>query len=586
MQTIFHSPNNYQSFNPTNNEKQRILIVEPTTFPQPSASISYLKFSGGHTFKLHPNEKIILVGPNNSGKSQTLREILAICQNGKKERPLVIADLGIEKIGDANSLKQFLESCSEFIKGHYRYKNWQIPESHIQFWSQEFLIHGLAAGYIKNITANERLNICNQQPSIAPGEQKSQPQHVLYDDEALMEKISKLFRRAFGKDLMFDFRGGSRLPIHVGELPKIEGVIDRVSDVYVQAVRENPLLDKQGDGMKSYAGILFEAVVADLDITLIDEPEAFLHPPQMRRLGETLAAEVNGQLIVATHSSDIMRGFLEGTKGNVRILRIRREAGENHVAEAAPEVIRDLWKKPELRYSNALEGIFHEQTIICEDDSDCRLINSIADHLATKSETQWQDTAYVPTGGKHGIPKVAEVLRKIGVPVKAVFDIDFLSEQALVQSAVEAFGGQWDEVKPLWMRVDAAVRAGNKPKNVSQIKEHIISLLKESKADDLPKGDVIEAMKQGKAWNEVKKYGTLGIPKGDAQRDYFSLRDILEEMGIYLVPVGEIENFCPKIGSHGPKFVTKLLSNIRLDDDCLSDLRDFVERVHQGKHSK
>ena len=74
-------------------------------------------------------------------------------------------------------------------------------------------------------------------------------------------------------------------------MPKIDGVVDRVSDPYVQAVRMNPLLDKQGDGMKSYAGILFEAVVANLDITLIDEPEAFLHPPQMRRLGDDLLHE-------------------------------------------------------------------------------------------------------------------------------------------------------------------------------------------------------------------------------------------------------------------------------------------------------
>lgn len=560
--------------------------MESTTFCKPTASISRLSFSGGDSFDLKPNEKVILVGPNNSGKSQTLREILTFCQKGNDARPLVLTGLKIAKSGNEDSLRLFLESNANFVSDNYRYKNWQIHANHLSFWNQDFLLHGLTPGFIKNVTANERLNICNQQPSVAPGDQKSQPQHVLYDDEALMWKVSGLFRRAFGKDLMFDFRGGSRLPIHIGELPKIEGNVDRVSDAYVRAVRANPLLDQQGDGMKSYAGILFESVVADLDITLIDEPEAFLHPPQMRRLGETLATEVSGQLIVATHSSDIMRGFLEGTRGNVRILRIRRETGKNHVAEAEPEVIRDLWEKPELRYSNALEGIFHEQTIICEDDSDCRLINSIADHLAPQSTEQWQDTAYVPTGGKHGIPKVAGVLRQIGVPVKAIFDIDFLSEQSLVQSAVEAFGGQWDEVKPLWMRVDAAVRAGNKPKSVPQIKEELISLLNGSETDSLPKGEVIEAMKQGKAWNHVKKYGTRGIPNGEAQRDYGSLRDKLEEMGIYLVPVGEIENFCPEIGSHGPKFVTKLLSTIQFGDDRLSDLRSFVERVHKGAHSK
>lgn len=399
-----------------------------------------------------------------------------------------------------------------------------------------------------------------------------------------MRKISGLFRRAFNKDLMFDFRGGSRIPIHVGEIPSSEGMIDRVSNYYVTAVRNNPLLDKQGDGMKSYAGILFDAIVADRNITLIDEPEAFLHPPQMRRLGETLSSEVSGQLIVSTHSSDIMRGFLEGTRGNVRILRIRRDGDVNMVSEASAEVIKELWEKPELRYSNALEGIFHEQTIICEDDNDCRLINSIADYLSTESEKQWQDTAYVPTGGKHGIPKVARVLRRIGVPVKAVFDIDFLAEQSLVESAVCAFGGLWDEVKPLWVSVDTAVRNGIKPKTTDQIKQEIIGILERTVDGNLPKGDITEAMKQGKPWAEVKKYGTRGIPKGDAQRDYNALRDKLEEIGIYLVPVGEIENFCPEIGSHGPKFVTKLLTDVTLSDDRLDDLRSFVERVHAGRH--
>ena len=553
---------------------------------RPTATISRIEFSGGDTYELKTNEKIILVGPNNSGKSHSLREIISICETGNNDRSVVVANLKISKVGDEKQLKAFLETEAEYSDGNYRYKNWAIHETHLQFWNHEHLIHGLRPGFIQNIAANDRLKICEQQSSISPGEQKTKPQHILYDDEMLMMKISLMFRRAFGKELMFDFRGGSRLPIHVGELPKVEGVVDRVSNAYVKAVRENPLLDQQGDGMKSYAGILFEAIVADLDITLIDEPEAFLHPPQMRRLGETLSSEVRGQLIVATHSSDILRGFLEGTRGNVRILRIRREGDKNIVSEASPEVIKELWEKPDLRYSNALEGIFHEQTIICEDDSDCRLINSIADHLASKSGEQWQDTAYVPTGGKHGIPRVADVLRKIGVPVKAVFDIDFLSERSLVKSAVDAFGGSWVEIEHLWARIDSAVRAGNKPKSVNQIKADIIALLNQSKEGDLPKGDVIEAMKQGKSWSEVKKYGARGIPKGDAQADFNSLREKLEYIGIYLVPVGEIENFCPEIGSHGPKFVTKLLSNISLSDDRLSELRDFVERVHKGPHSK
>jgi energy-coupling factor transporter ATP-binding protein EcfA2 len=560
--------------------------MEQTILEKPVASISKISFSGGDSFSLNEGEKIILVGPNNSGKSQTLREILSICQQSTNVRTTVVTELEMSKKGSVEELKSFLDLNAEFVSGYYRYKNWQVHESHLVYWNHGHLQASLHPGFIINITANDRLNICNQQDSVSPGDQKSRPQHILYDDDALMGRISTLFRQAFGKDLIIDYRGGSKIPIHVGEIAHGTGVVDRVSNAYVDLVRLNPLLDQQGDGMRSYAGILFEAVVAELDITLIDEPEAFLHPPQMRRLGETLSSEVKGQLIVSTHSSDILRGFLEGTRGNVRILRINREEGKNFVSEASSETIKELWEKPDLRYSNALEGIFHEQTIICEDDSDCRLINSVADHLSSSQGEQWKDTAYVPTGGKHAIPRVAEALHKIGVPVKAVFDIDFLSERSLVESTVKALGGDWEDYKTLWGRVDSAVRSGVSPKTVAQIKADISHILSASASDELPKGDVIEAMKQGKPWSIVKKFGVRAIPAGDAQRDYGSLREKLESIGIYLVPVGEIENFCLEIGSHGPKFVTKLLSTIPLNDPKLSELHDFVRRVHTGLHSK
>jgi hypothetical protein len=227
-----------------------------------------------------------------------------------------------------------------------------------------------------------------------------------------------------------------------------------------------------------------------------------------------------------------------------------------------------------------LEGIFHEQTIICEDDSDCRLINSAADHISISNETPFKDTSYVPTGGKHGIPKVASVLRKVGVPIKAVFDIDFLSERDLVKNTVAAFGGNWTDVEVLWERVDSAVRDGIKPKSVEDIKAEIICTLQKAEPEKLPKGDIAALMKQGTAWNEVKKFGEIAIPNGQAQKDYKNLKLALEKLGIFVIPVGEIENFCPEIGSHGPKFVTKLLTDIPLSDPRLKSLRDFVSHIH------
>jgi len=552
---------------------------------KPSAHISELIFSSDQKISLDPKDKVLIVGPNNSGKSQTLREIVQVAHSGQLVGCVVLKAVTIHKEGNAKDLKAYLDANAELKQGSYRLGNWTFNPRHTPFWDQPYLTQGLTPGFIKNIDASGRLQICNQQNSIGPNDQKTQPQHILYDDPDLMTKISGKFFEAFGEYLMFDYRGGNVMPIHVGGLPD-EKHVDRVGKDYVAAVRANPLLDQQGDGMKSYAGILFHTIATELDAILLDEPEAFLHPPQMRRLGETLSNNVIKQLIVATHSSDVMRGFLEGTKGNVRIIRIRRDNDKNIVFEAEPTAVNELWKQPELRYSNALEGVFHEETLLCEHDSDCRLVNAIADYLAAKDgDNLWKDTAYVPTGGKHGVKKIAGVLRSIGVPVKALFDIDFLNNCDLVKETIEAFGGDWPSFEALWKQVDVAVKDGIQPRSVGEIKSDISALLDEWSDGRPPRGKIDEALKQTSAWSIVKRAGANAIPRGNARTHFNDLVDKLCNIGIYVIPNGEIENFCPDLGLHGPKFVSKLMSEVPFDDDRLSSLRTFVEKLHKGQHS-
>ncbi|NNA46734.1 AAA family ATPase [Pseudomonas lactis] len=552
---------------------------------KPKAWIRTITFSSGQRLDFSEQEKVIIVGPNNSGKSQSLRDIIELIKDSSAPK-VVINDLDIEKVGSKDDLIKFLAPHTSEDGQAYRYGNWNFHTSQVHNWERPRLYDSLAPGFIKNISANDRLTICNSPSSITPGQEKSRPQHVLYEDDTLMAKVSALFKRAFKADLMIDFKGGSVIPIHVGITPTGPEMADRASQAYAQAVRSNPPLDRQGDGMRGYAGILFETLVTDLDMMLVDEPEAFLHPPQMRKLGETLASEVKGQLFVSTHSSDILRGFLEGTKGEIRIIRITRNGKTNEIHEAKADVIRELWQKPDLRYSNALEGIFHEQTIICEDDSDCRLINSIADYCGSISDENWKDTSYIPTGGKHAIPKIASTLRKIGLSLKTVVDIDFLSEERLVKETVEAFGGDWEDFKTDWKVVDSEVRKGLKSKSAQDIKSDIEKIISTASPEHLPTSDIKESLKQVSPWNEVKKYGASRIPRGDGTKRYLDLDKKLKNIGIYVISKGEIEGFCPGISGHGPKFVTSVLNTYSLDADELNEVRTFVNMVHSGNGSK
>lgn len=549
-------------------------------------AIRSILFSGGQTVTFNKNDKVIIVGPNNSGKSQTLREIIELVSVNTINSGDVIKELKITKTGSFENFMNFLNDNAKVDKdSYYSLGKMKAHQSWLHSWNDQQKLTHIHMLFFNNITANDRLNICNQVEHINSETDPKKPQHALYDNPELLDKISSFFRKAFGKDLILNYRGGRFIPIHIGEKPNFDGFVDSISKEYVDKVLESPLLEKQGDGVKSYAGILFESIAQEFDVTLIDEPEAFLHPPQMKLLGETLSSEVQGQLFVATHSSDILRGFLEGTKGNIRILRIQREDNINIIHEAESDAVKELWNKPVLRFSNALDGIFHEQVIICEDDSDCRLYNYTAEWIKNEKRENWPDTSYIPSGGKSAIHGIASVLRKIGVPTKAVFDIDFLSDKKLIEDTVNAFGGNSSDILKTWFRVDSFVCKGIKPNTNEQIKEKIIEIIKESEKDKLKKSDIQDAMKAGQSWAILKQTGIVGLPSGDASIEFDKLINMLEAIGIYIVPVGEIERFNRKIPGHGPKFVTKVLTEHSLDEKEFSELKIFVEKVHKGNHS-
>lgn len=551
--------------------------------PKPSVAITQVEFSGGQSFTFSPTEKVLIVGPNNSGKSEFLREIFKILSWHDSqisfENNKVIVGMHVNKSGGTGELITYLEEHAVRVEDRYDYKNYRFNKGHIGFFSQRF-IGPIAQIFCKNLGAEGRLGITSIQKGVGIEGHKSKPQHLMYDNQALMVRISALFKRAFRRDLFIDYRGTPDIPIHVGIPPNHEEYPDRVSDAYVNEVRKNPRLDQQGDGMRSYAGILFEVVAIEHDITLLDEPEAFLHPPQMRKLGQTLAEEAVKQIFVATHSSDILRGFLNGANGDVRIIRLERRGDKNHATMTSPARINELWDQPELRYSNALDGVFHEQVVICEDDSDCRLYNSVADHLA-KSEPvrHWPDTAYVPSGGKAAIPKIALALNELGVKTKIVTDIDLLSEGQLLRKLVEALGGNWQDFEVHLQRLDAAVRDGIPVLTPQEIKTEISRLIEDSDADALPKSDIFTVMKQTSSWAMIKKHGVSHLPRGDARTTFSTLDELLRGIGIFVVQVGEAENFCPDVGSHGPKFVSKLFQSTPLDSDKLSELRSFVGQL-------
>jgi len=83
-------------------------------------------------------------------------------------------------------------------------------------------------------------------------------------------------------------------------------------------------------------------------------------------------------------------------------------------------------------------------------------------------------------------------------------------------------------------------------------------------------------------WSSLKQSGRLALPNGEATRHFDQLHEKCASVGLWIVPVGELEGFCRSVGSHGPGFVEKILEDRNLEtDDELKDARDFVRKIWQ-----
>lgn len=550
-----------------------------------SAWIAEVTFSDKKSYKFLRNDKVIFVGPNNSGKSLALREIKSTITSSPNSdlslSQMCVRSLTLGKSGNSAALRTNISKFGKRDKNNkhdaiYYYGPYRIDLGLVD-WFNGSQMGSIGNIFVRHIDTENRLKATVPENNVSAGEPKANAQQLLYDDSVLFEEISEHFKESFGSSLVLDYRSGSKVNIHVGKRPERAPIEELVSNSYVDRVRKLPPLSEQGDGMRGYAGILFEALVTKHDITLIDEPEAFLHPPQMRKLARTLGDHSTGQLFISTHSSDILRGFLDSSSSDVRIIRLQRDGDINSSKETPASTVRELWENPDLKYSNALEGIFHEICVICEDDSDCRFYNAIADYMeASNKQERWPDAIYIPCGGKHAIPKLATALHTLGVPVRIVVDLDALSEEGLIEKLVVSVGGAWTELLKDWRIFSSGVQRGVKPKSIEEIKEQVRALL--DNEPGLPKGKISEAMKSDSSWNILKTAGRSAIPKGDCRAAFDRLVAGLAAIGIYAVPEGQIEGFLPSVGSHGPSFVSSALKAVSLGSEEMKSARDFVRQ--------
>ncbi len=560
-----------------------------------SVHISKIKFSDDSEIGFQKNGITICVGPNNAGKSAVLRDIHQML-NIKNNQGIVARDVEIEKEGDDDNLVSFLglnafkeirpSNTLPFYKG-FRFDLYE--QNAKDYWrNYKNGLNQLLNVFVEILDTQSRLGMVNPPQNIPLQTEYAQhPIHFLQRDDQLEKKFNDYFRQAFEMDIVLNRGAGNVVPIHVGKKPEVEkeNGEDRISVSYIRKIEKLPTLHNQGDGMKSFVGILLNTLISHKSIFLIDEPEAFLHPPQARLLGKMIASESpkDRQLFLATHSEDFLNGILEVAKDNIKIIRIEREGDKNNVCELNNEDIKAAWNDPLLRYSKILSGLFHKKVIICESDSDCLFYSAVLDAIYEKNQKSIPDVLFVHCGGKHRIPIAVKALKKLNVSVSVIADFDVLNDENPLSKIVKEMGGDWTSVENEWKTVKKSIDAKKSEIEVRELKDQITQILdkitEKVLADDKSK-EITQLLKKASPWAYAKESGKSFIPSGDPTQSFDSINKKLSDLGIFVVEVGILESFVKSVGNHGPKWINEVLEKKKLADDPeLENARVFIQKV-------
>lgn len=311
-----------------------------------------------------PRGLTVIIGPNSSGKTQMLKDLqarllgqarkLVVCENINIERPPALDPL-LDALGSTRQIRRTVDQKNrEIIEslmpglGHNSQSNWKIQFTEAQQWfnlnpdsahqqADRFLEH-FGRAFLSSLFLDRRLVVTNTVDNFDYESQgPSNELQMLYLDKDAKEKLAEEAIRVFGKAIWLDNTRANRLCLRVNDDGMMPSAEDRLEPEKMRAYR---MIEEEGDGFKSYMGTCVTMLLGQRPICLIDEPELCLHPPQAYALGRFIGkygASSDHVTFVATHSSHILRGIIEATRNEGRILTNQMSEGDDGITISPPD---------------------------------------------------------------------------------------------------------------------------------------------------------------------------------------------------------------------------------------------------------
>lgn len=549
-----------------------------------SYKIKSIKFKNNTEIK--PGCINVFVGANNCGKTQLLKDLLNLVTGNNKSNILISE---IEDIFP-NSFNEIEMTCEEDIKkidnkeqliyiqpelndGCVTFDGNDIKDyilKHFEHNDKNFLRQKFGSGIIKYLKTDTRLSLTNNCKIKDPMRigATNLMEAILLLDEKSMDTFKSKIKNILNVDVEMDKSSLNTLKIRIGD------DFSKISKDFKLAHKEfekYALLDDQGDGMRSIIGIISALIAVKRPITLLDEPEAFLHPPQAIQLGQCISELIDKdqQIFIATHSADFLRGLLSSTKDAVIIHMDRSANNEMDINILDSDTLNEIIYNPILSSSRVLEGMFYKGVVITEADADSTFYQRAFQNIGAADEIH-----FVHAHNKQTIKKLLIPYEKLGIKHAAITDIDIIREEQDLKNLITMADVNLQSIilqNRLKILEDIQKRSKSELLNNLLSKIHEISKIpsfKEEESESILislKRELKKICKESNEFSELKKSGYRAL-SGETLEAFNNLYENCTSIGLFIVKVGELESWLddydyPRL-SDKSKWITGALEKI------------------------
>lgn len=544
----------------------------------------------------------IIVGPNNSGKSRLLKELRDYLAGDHRDLK-ILSTVDFPYPDSFDEINTAYNIGSKMVQDQYG--NWMLkvytnrPDQTLDMtaslesyftrninafggnWQEHFtnvvdqkdnaeFLSWFGSLFYQYIGTEERLTICKTQRNY--GMDSNSANYLTsfkYSDE-LLNSLANKVKQLFQKDIYLDTQTlGDRLLFRVGE--NFDGIRSKPisNETEARNLFDEDTLDNQGDGLKSFVSTFLSLNYGKSEVLLIDEPEAFLHPPLARQLGEMIGESQNENktVFIATHSVEVLKGVLSKCK-DVNVIRITQpESRKNEVKLVNQEVLNSILQNPLLRVSRVLEGIFCDRVIITEAEADELVFQELIEKIFSES-----GLFFAHGQNKQTLATIAELYQKIGVKYEIITDFDVLRQPAELYSFLALMPMEEKERQRI-------------QNYAAQLRDIINNSINTDGLDD----DAIKAAQESKR-DEV--YHKIGVGFFDETKRKLILKtlDKLSSFHLHILQTGELETILQDYGvayQAKNKWVVNAINKIaemqKEDFKPTSTLYQFLDRIVNGQ---